>query len=341
MDIIWKPVYLDGIMSNYEVSEFGNVRNIKTGQNILPYTLKSSGRERVLLYLNGKRFYVKIYRLVYAAFNGPIPKNMTIDHIDENRNNNHISNLRLLSASDNIKSFLKNHPEHGFQKKISDNDIINFFKKMKNGMYYKDAAKEFNISESYAYDLLRGLRRREIWAIYEPFPKSAHRKSFLSESDQMVAIADIIDGYSTRDIINHLNVSYDAKSIDVIAKLRKKIGIKDPKYFNKSFIEDIDALIIQGHSNADIYKIMDIEINSRISDFMARRRKCLGIPNNNYKYGNGEEVKMVRSYIKMGLSNSEILEKIGKEKSQYYIDLFGRLRQEYKKQINIHRLSKA
>ena len=341
MDVIWKPVYLDGIRSNYDVSEYGNVKNIKTGKMLLPYTLKESGRERVLLHLNGKKFYIKIYRLVYIAFKGPIPENMTVDHIDENRNNNHISNLRILSASDNIKSFLKNHPDHGFQKNISDDIIMKFFEKMKHGMYYKDAAKDCNISEVYAYNLLRGLRRKEIWSMYAPFPKSAHRKSYLSESDQMVAIADIIDGYSTREILNHINVIYNAKSIDAIAKLRKKLGIKDPKYFEESFIQDIDALIIQGNSNADIYKIMNIEFTTRISDFMARRRKYLGIPNNNYKYGNAEEVKLIRSYIELGMSNSEILQKIGKEKNQYYVDLFGRLRQEHKKQINPHRLSKA
>lgn len=275
-------------------------------------------------------------------FFGPIPKNRTIDHIDENIHNNHISNFRLLTSSENIKSFLHNHPDHGFQKKYSDNDINKFFKLMKDGMYYKEAAKEINLSNEYAYDLLRGLRRKDIWNLYYPFPPSAHKKSYLSESDKQVAISCIIDGFTTRDILNFINVEYNEKGIDAISKLRQKIGIKDPKYFEESFLNDIDTLIIQGKSNSEIYKIMNITLNQKISDMMARRRKKYNIPNNNCTTGDPDEINKIRKYISDGLSNNEILNKINKEKSVYYVNLFGRLRQELKKkQVDIHRLSKA
>lgn len=43
------------------------------------------------------------HRLVYEHVNGPIPDKMEIDHDDENRFNNMISNLVLMTASDNRK----------------------------------------------------------------------------------------------------------------------------------------------------------------------------------------------------------------------------------------------
>lgn len=50
---------------------------------------------------NGKRRTMKVHRLVYAAFHGDIPKGQHIDHIDHDKTNNSIGNLRLRDASEN------------------------------------------------------------------------------------------------------------------------------------------------------------------------------------------------------------------------------------------------
>ena len=43
----------------------------------------------------GKATCFKVHRLVYELFVGPIPDNLTVDHIDGNRTNNELRNLRL------------------------------------------------------------------------------------------------------------------------------------------------------------------------------------------------------------------------------------------------------
>lgn len=40
------------------------------------------------------------HRLIWETFNGPIPDNMVIDHIDGNRQNNKLSNLRLITQGE-------------------------------------------------------------------------------------------------------------------------------------------------------------------------------------------------------------------------------------------------
>ena len=49
-----------------------------------------------------KTFQLPIARLVYQAFIGPIPKGYQIDHINCNRKDNYITNLRILTPSENV-----------------------------------------------------------------------------------------------------------------------------------------------------------------------------------------------------------------------------------------------
>lgn len=339
----WRPVTFRGIPTNYIVSEYSNVMNRVTGEMLTAVPYKESGRERVHLHVNGKPVDVKIYRLSYEAFYGPIPKDMTIDHIDENFLNNHISNLRLLTASENIKSYLRNHPDHGFQKVYSDEIIIKYFKKLQKGVFFNDAARHVGIkSREYALALLKGKRRRDLWEQYQPFPDSAHKKVLYSKKDEKIVVSKTIDGYSIFDITRFLGIEYNARSINKIIKIRHKYGVRDSKFFDQSFIMDVDTLIKEGKTNNEIYDILSLTLskdNTRISDFMARRRRLLQIPNNNFSVGNKEETELVRKYIAEGLSNKEILKKINKERNQYYINLFGKERKKYKSKYNVQRLS--
>ena len=88
---------------NYEISNFGNVRNTDTGRILKPRK-NTEGYYIVDLYKNGimKNFY--IHRLIGFAFI-PNPENLPcIDHIDRIRTNNLISNLRWISNSNNNRN---------------------------------------------------------------------------------------------------------------------------------------------------------------------------------------------------------------------------------------------
>ncbi len=85
---------------NYLVSNFGNVRNNKTSKIIKPY-LDDKGYNKVDLYKNGGRKSFKVHRLVGNAFI-PNPKNkLQIDHINNNRTDNNVNNLRWCTNQEN------------------------------------------------------------------------------------------------------------------------------------------------------------------------------------------------------------------------------------------------
>ena len=91
---IWKEI--DGLEGLYEVSSHGRVRNIRTGR-ILGGGYNQYGYRFVKL--KGKTYYV--HRLTALVFI-PNPDNLPeVDHFDENKRNNDISNLRWVTASEN------------------------------------------------------------------------------------------------------------------------------------------------------------------------------------------------------------------------------------------------
>lgn len=89
---------------NYEVSNKGNVRNIKTNRQ-LKIAYQPSGYAIVSLRANGTTRTSAVNRLVMNAFN-PIEddKNIRYDvvHIDNDKRNNELSNLKWMTHTDNI-----------------------------------------------------------------------------------------------------------------------------------------------------------------------------------------------------------------------------------------------
>ena len=83
----------------YTIDEDGTITN-KHGR-IMAQRLNHKGYFRVGLYKNGKQYYRFVHRLLGEAFI-PNPDNKPcIDHIDRNRQNNSLDNLRWATLSEN------------------------------------------------------------------------------------------------------------------------------------------------------------------------------------------------------------------------------------------------
>lgn len=83
----------------YEVSSCGQIKSLRKGALLTPH--KINGYYVVRLCKNGKMKNHKVHRLVAIAFI-PNPENKAfVDHIDTNRSNNRVENLRWVTRQEN------------------------------------------------------------------------------------------------------------------------------------------------------------------------------------------------------------------------------------------------
>ncbi len=87
-------------LENYSVSDHGNVRNDKTGR-ILKVKHNGRGYLEVTLMKNKTRYYKKIHRLSAEAFLLNPENKKCVDHIDNDRQNNNLKNLRFATRQEN------------------------------------------------------------------------------------------------------------------------------------------------------------------------------------------------------------------------------------------------
>ena len=105
MEEIWKDVV--GYEGLYQVSNLGKIRSTRCE---LRQQVSNRGYFTVNLYKERKQRRKTVHRIVAEAFIPNPLSHSQINHIDENKKNNSVSNLEWCSPSENNLKYHQNHP---------------------------------------------------------------------------------------------------------------------------------------------------------------------------------------------------------------------------------------
>jgi len=146
-----------GFEGRYSVNEEGDVFSHIRGRKLKPWI---SGGGYYYVNLAGKSKLV--HRLVAEAFLPDFLDKPQVNHIDGNKLNNHISNLEMVTASENVLHSFKTGlhvsvkgETHG-SAKLSAEDVISIKSLLLKGETNISIAKKFGVDRKTIYDIKTG-----------------------------------------------------------------------------------------------------------------------------------------------------------------------------------------
>lgn len=155
----------------YTITENGDIFSTKSKQK---KKLKQgnfwTGYKKINLVNKDKvRKTLSVHRLVAETFI-PNPENKPqVNHIDGNKENNHVSNLEWVTIEENARHALDNElriPKRGEDhpmSKIDEETALEIINKMSIGYCNGDIAKEYNLHERYVSLIRHKKRWGELW----------------------------------------------------------------------------------------------------------------------------------------------------------------------------------
>jgi hypothetical protein len=145
-----KYVMLKSVNNRFAIAKDSEVINIETKRIIKPY-IGTDCYEHIVLHYKGKKYRKRVHRLMAEAY---FNNTKYIDHIDNNKSNNDIANLRPISNKENIVK--------GMQDATKYHGNVGWFKSLKIKAIDKNTKEEFVFESMRKCEKFTGVDRHRI-----------------------------------------------------------------------------------------------------------------------------------------------------------------------------------
>jgi hypothetical protein len=170
IDENWKSI--PSWEGRYDVSDLGNIRSLsyRGVKRKEPLIMKASfndwGYLQIALFDRRWKKHYRVASLVLLAFVGPRPKGKEVSHLDGNKTNNKLSNLRYETAREN-QHRLKEHGtcQYGEMNpfhKLTSQDVLEIRSLKKLGFSLSNLAAKYKVNPSHISRICLGLAWRHL-----------------------------------------------------------------------------------------------------------------------------------------------------------------------------------
>ncbi|MFT7005418.1 MAG: hypothetical protein ACJAWW_002793 [Sulfurimonas sp.] len=159
---------IKGYEELYSISKEGKIFSKRTWRGLSNRELKQSinnyGYPRVFLTKDNTTKGITVHRLMTVNFIGKRPKNKQVRHLDGNKKNNHIDNLKYGTALENAKDRMIHGKTANGEKiasfKLTTNQVNDIRLKYKKRGDMVKLSKEYNVSCANIYYIITKKSRK-------------------------------------------------------------------------------------------------------------------------------------------------------------------------------------
>lgn len=238
----WKQIIHNNILTNYEISNFGNVRNKYTKEYKNP-RFDKYGYLRVTLYISPKKVTYSIHKLVATHFIQNHFNKPTVNHKDCNKLNNFFENLEWSTNKEQIIHAYKNnliqlnYGENHINNKYPESLIHSICFLLENNETIDNICKILNVKKS----LVMSVKSKKTWIKISnqyKIPRVREQKICSKKLKNEISRL-ILEGFTTKQIILYLKLSNTKAIKNVIMRLKTKLKEEGSTTIEDYYVIDI------------------------------------------------------------------------------------------------------
>lgn len=179
----WDGYYIDknGRVLSFMVVGSKQRREDFNKPRFLKHQLSSTGYPCVSIFNNGKRKAILIHHIVAQLFIGERPEHMVIDHIDGNRENCNVENLRYITQGENV---MRSEIRKKFKNGKAYNIIIKFNGKLYNFSSWNETIRALQLKKF----SINTLRYNSVYGEKLPIENKDYRLTKYNQSQETIEI---------------------------------------------------------------------------------------------------------------------------------------------------------